>query len=259
MTPSPASPPLENAYRRILGIRFFVGGAPEAVAIGASGGLVVVPAAPALLELGRDAAYRRALLGADLAITDSGFLVLLWNLMKWDHIQRVSGLEYLKLLLQRPGFFAPGETLWVMPSPAALERHLAWVKSRGDSLRREDCYVALKYGGQVADDVLVDWVNARRPRHIIIGLGGGVQEKLGWYLKHRCAGRPAIHCIGAAIGFLNGDQVWIPRWADQWRLGWLFRCAANPGRFVPRYFKALQLPLLLWKYHSRLPDLRVET
>jgi UDP-N-acetyl-D-mannosaminuronic acid transferase (WecB/TagA/CpsF family) len=77
-------------------------------------------------------------------------------------------------------------------------------------------------------------------------------------LKHQCAGRPAIHCIGAAIGFLSGDQVRIPHWADQWILGWLFRCCANPGRFVPRYFKALQLPLLLWKYRGRLPDLRVE-
>src|SRR5208282_5948161 len=60
---------VERGYRRILGIRFFVGDAPEAVEIGARGGLVVVPAAPALLELGRDQAYRQALLGADLAIT----------------------------------------------------------------------------------------------------------------------------------------------------------------------------------------------
>ena len=34
---------------------------------------------------------------------------------------------------------------------------------------------------------------------------------------------PAIHCIGAALGFLTGDQVRIPHWADQWILGWLFR------------------------------------
>jgi UDP-N-acetyl-D-mannosaminuronic acid transferase (WecB/TagA/CpsF family) len=118
--------------------------------------------------------------------------------------------------------------------------------------------VAPKYARAVADDSLVALVNQRRPRHLIIGLGGGVQEKLGRYMKNHCAGRPAIHCIGAAIGFLSGDQVRIPNWADQWMLGWLFRCAANPGRFVPRYFKALQLLLILWKYHNRLPDLRVD-
>ena len=66
----------EQYYRRILGVRFFVGDAAKAVAIGARGGLVVVPAAPALMELRRDSEYRQALLAADLAITDSGFLVL---------------------------------------------------------------------------------------------------------------------------------------------------------------------------------------
>jgi UDP-N-acetyl-D-mannosaminuronic acid transferase (WecB/TagA/CpsF family) len=251
---------MERDYRRILGVRFFVGDAPEAVEIGARGGLVVVPAAPALLELGRDRAYRQALLEADLVITDSGFLVLLWNMMMWDRIQRVSGLEYLKLLLQRPEFGERGAALLVMPSPVSLECNLHWLMAKGYAIRREDCYVAPKYGsGAVADDALVKLVNERQPRHVIIGLGGGVQEKLGLDLKKRSASRPAIHCIGAAIGFLSGDQVRIPDWADRWILGWLFRCAVNPGRFVPRYAKALQLPLVLWRYRGRMPDLRVES
>jgi UDP-N-acetyl-D-mannosaminuronic acid transferase (WecB/TagA/CpsF family) len=251
--------PAEAAYRRILGVKFFVGDAPEAVEIGACGGLVVVPAAPAMLDLAHDHDYRQALLGADLAITDSGFLVILWNLMMQDRIHRVSGLEYLKLLLGRSEFSEPGTSLWIMPSSVSLERNLAWLQSQGYPIREEDCHVAPKYGSRVTDDTLVDLVNRRQPRHIIIGLGGGVQEKLGLYLKCHCTTKPAIHCIGAAIGFLSGDQVRIPHWADQWILGWFFRCATNPGRFVPRYFKALQLPLILWKYRGRLPDLRVET
>ena len=251
--------PNEAAYRRILGVKFFVGDAPEAVEIGTRGGLVVVPAAPAMLELAHDHDYRQALLGADLAITDSGFLVILWNLMMLDRIHRVSGLEYLKLLLARSEFSEPGTSFWIMPSPASLERNLAWLQSQGYPIRREDCYVAPKYANRVTDDTLVDLVNLRQPRHIIVGLGGGVQEKLGLYLKCHCTVQPAIHCIGAAIGFLSGDQVRIPDWADQWILGWFFRCATNPRRFAPRYFKALRLPLILWKYRGRLPDLRVET
>lgn len=50
----------EKNYRRILGVRFFVGDAPEAVELGARGGLVVVPA----MELGCDRDYRQALLEA---------------------------------------------------------------------------------------------------------------------------------------------------------------------------------------------------
>jgi UDP-N-acetyl-D-mannosaminuronic acid transferase (WecB/TagA/CpsF family) len=217
---------------------------------------VVVPAAPALLELRRDPEYRQALLEADLAITDSGFLVLLWNILMWDRIPRVSGLEYLKLLLNRPEFREPGTALWVMPTQASLERNVAWLKGQGCPVRREDCYVAPKYAsGAVVDDALVKLVNERNPRHVIIGLGGGVQEKLGLCLKRHCAVQPAIHCIGAAIGFLSGDQVRIPDWADKWILGWLFRCLSNPGRFVPRYARALQLLMVLLRYRSRMPDL----
>ncbi|MGC9943343.1 MAG: WecB/TagA/CpsF family glycosyltransferase [Verrucomicrobiota bacterium] len=250
----------ELAYRRILGIRFFVGDAPEAVAIGARGGLVVVPAAPALMDLRRDREYRRALLAADLAITDSGFLVLLWNLMMWDHIHRVSGLEYLKLLLERPEFREPGTNLWVMPSHTSMERNLSWLKTQGFPVTAGDCYVAPKYDrAAIADDALAKMIDEHKPRHVVIGLGGGVQEKLGLYLKERCAAKPAIHCIGAAIGFLSGDQVRIPHWADQWVLGWFFRCVANPGRFIPRYAKALQLPVILWRYRGQIPDLQTET
>jgi len=248
-----------HCYRQILGVRFFIGAAPEAVKIGARGGLVVVPAAPALMELIRDTEYRQAVLEADLAITDSAFMVLIWNALKLDRIRRVSGLEYLKLLVARPEFREHGTTLWIMPSEESRERNLAWLNSQGFPIAREDCYVAPKYPrGEIQDEALVELVNRRNPRHVIMGIGGGVQEKLGLYLKHNCSVRPAIHCIGAAIGFLSGDQVKIPGWADRWFLGWLFRCASNPLRFVPRYARALRLLPVLLRYHDRMPELSVE-
>jgi UDP-N-acetyl-D-mannosaminuronic acid transferase (WecB/TagA/CpsF family) len=257
----PMPPPVEagadGRYRRILGVRFFVGNAAEAVKIGARGGLVVVPAAPALVELAHDREYREALLGADLVITDSGFMVLLWNMMTRDRIQRASGLEYLKILLARPEFCAPGAALWVMPSEQSRQRNLDWLKSQGYPISAEDTYVAPKYGsGAIVDAALLNLLRVRQSRHVIIGLGGGVQEKLGLYLRKHGAPGISIHCIGAAIGFLSGDQVRIPDWADKWKLGWLFRCAANPRRFVPRYVKALRLPVALWRYHDRMPELQ---
>ena len=66
-------------FRSILGIKFFVGDAAQAVQRMNDGGLLVVPAAPALKNLPHDAAYREALLAADLVITDSAFMVLVWN------------------------------------------------------------------------------------------------------------------------------------------------------------------------------------
>jgi UDP-N-acetyl-D-mannosaminuronic acid transferase (WecB/TagA/CpsF family) len=247
-------PATKNQYRRILGVNFFVGDAPEAVDLGARGGLVVVPAAPALLELRRDPAYRQALLESDLAITDSGFMVLLWNVMMHDRIHRVSGLEYLELLLQRPEFKQPGAALWVMPSRESMMRNVAWLQTNDYPVQPEDCYIAPRYEpGAFADLQLVRLLNQRRPRHVIIGLGGGVQEKLGLHLKQQALDRPAIHCVGAAIGFLSGDQVRIPLWADRWFLGWSFRCVSNPKRFLPRYLGAVRLVRVLWRYRSQMP------
>jgi UDP-N-acetyl-D-mannosaminuronic acid transferase (WecB/TagA/CpsF family) len=243
-------------FRRILGIRFFVGSASKAAQIGLSGGLVVVPAAPALVDLTHDQAYREALTNADLAITDSGLMVLIWRFMQRERITRVSGLEYLRIILKEPALRTRGAVLWVLPTLAARSRTVAWLAEQGFPTTDEDCYVAPVYPpANVVDPTLLDRVKSRRPAHIVIGLGGGVQEKLGYFLRQNAGYRPATHCIGAAIGFLTGDQVPIPWWADYLVLGWLFRCLSEPRKFIPRYWKARRLLPLMFKYRDRLPDL----
>lgn len=247
----------ESNYRQILGIRFFTGSAAEAVQIAMRGGLVVVPAAPALIEIERDAAYRDALLGADLVLTDSGFMVLLWNLLKFEKITRTSGLEYLKALLAEPTFQKGNSTLWIMPTAKSRDANIAWLKSRGLTINNDDCYVSPVYqSNEVADAALLSTIATRRPTQIIIALGGGIQEKLGYYIKQNAGYQPAIHCIGAAIGFLSGDQVNIPAWADHYFLGWIFRCCAQPAKFIPRYWKAHRLLPMMLKHRERLPPIR---
>jgi UDP-N-acetyl-D-mannosaminuronic acid transferase (WecB/TagA/CpsF family) len=244
----------DSNFRTILGIRFFTGAPQEAVRIGLRGGLIVAPAAPALVEMERDAAYREALLHADLAITDSGFMVLIWNAIKRERITRVSGLEYLKLLVAQPEFRKGGDVFWVMPSDHAIDRGLAWLTSRGVQTRREDTYLAPRYAsGNVADEALLKILQTRRPAQVVIALGGGVQEKLGSYLKRNSGYNSGIHCIGAAIGFLSGDQVNIPDWADKLFLGWFLRCVSQPGKFLPRYWKARRLLPMLLKYREQNP------
>ena len=76
---------LESAtYHRILGIDFFDGSAQVAIAIMRNGGLLVVPAAPALKDLDRNPDYRESLLNADLAITDSAFMVMARSALSSD-------------------------------------------------------------------------------------------------------------------------------------------------------------------------------
>jgi len=245
---------MSSRFQQILGVRFFVGDAQGAISeVSRKGGLVVVPAAPALKNLAVDKGYREALLGADFAIADSAFMVLVWNLIDSNRIPKLSGLKYLRALVTEPEFQILGSTFWVMPTLAGAQRNLRWLRQNGVDVANEDVYLAPIYGQVISDDELLAQIEERRPRHIVLGLGGGTQERLGLFLKQRLSYRPAIHCIGAAIAFLSGDQVHIPVWADALYLGWLYRTMADPKRFVPRYWDARHLAPLMLKYRDRLP------
>ena len=90
---------------------------------------------------------------------------------------------------------------------------------------------------EIEDPELLERIERIRPQHIVLTLGGGTQERVGLYLKRNLSYLPAIHCIGAAIAFLSGDQVRIPMWADRSYLGWLYRSLSEPRRYMPRYWK----------------------
>lgn len=242
--------------RQILGVNFYVGDVHGAIGRLSRGGLLVVPAAPALKDISSNEEYREALMHADVAIADSALMVLLWNVIERDSIRRLSGLRYLRVLLEQEDVRAPGNTLWVMAGSKSTQKNLAWLGSNGINVPSECVYNAPMYDGKIADQQLIDMLHALRPRHVIITVGGGTQERLGLYLKRNLDYLPAIHCIGAAIAFLSGDQVRIPNWADRLYLGWLFRCISSPRRFVPRYLSAPQLVPLLWHYRNELPALQ---
>jgi len=245
-----------TANHRILGIDFFDGPVSAAIAKMRRGGLLVVPAAPALKDLDRNAGYRESLLNADLAIADSAFMVLIWNAIQRDHIHRLSGLEYLRALLLEADVRQPGNTLWIMASPTSARLNLAWLKEQGIDVPEDCVYMAPLYGANIDDPILLERLNCLSPKHVIVTVGGGTQERLGLYLKRNLTYVPAIHCIGAAIAFLSGDQVNIPVWADKYYLGWLFRSLSEPKRYFPRYWEARKLFGLMLRYRDKLPALR---
>jgi exopolysaccharide biosynthesis WecB/TagA/CpsF family protein len=243
----------KDEQKIILGISFFQGSALQAVQRMQGGGLLVVPAAPALKELGRNASYREALLNADLTIPDSAFMVMVWNWLQRDSISRLSGLEYLRELLRQPDVQKPGNCVWIMANPLSAQKNLQWLARQGIVVPEDCVYAAPIYGQEISDAPLIAMIEKRQPQHLILTVGGGTQERLGLYLKRNLSYLPAIHCIGAAIAFLSGDQVRIPVWADRVYLGWLYRSISDPKRYVPRYWDARKLLYLLYRYRDRLP------
>ena len=243
--------------QQILGLHFFDGTPVEALEQALDRpGLVVAPSGTCFTRLTEDARYRRAVSEADLVLPDSGFMVLLWRLLRGRRIHRISGLAYLKEMLTRPELRHRLATFWILPNEEARKKTEAWLAAHEFSATRDDLYVAPIYGPLVEDQALLSLIESRRPRHIIVALSGGVQEKLGFFLRENAGYRPAIHCIGGALGFVTGYQTAIPDWADRLYLGWLLRLLSNPRRFLPRAMNALALPPLIIKYGEEMPPMQ---
>src|SRR5690242_14625495 len=108
---------------QILGVHFFNGTVDEAVEVMSSnGGLLVVPAAPALVKVENDEGYRRALIAADMAIADSGAMVLFWRIFTGRRVERISGLKFLKRLITRLAARPNERVLWIVPTETAREK-----------------------------------------------------------------------------------------------------------------------------------------
>jgi len=246
-----------SSSRQILGIQFFDGDVDEAIAsIERRGGFLVAPSGTCFGRLREDEAYRRAVIAADLAIADSGLMVLLWRWLRREKIGRISGLKYTKHLLRKLKGEGTGEISWVLPSERARQKLFEWSRREAFPVASKNCYVAPRYEMEIEDRNLLSLVEENRPFHVIIAIGSGAQEKLGYYLRENLSYRPVIHCTGAALGFVTGDQIAIPDWADRLFLGWLSRLFAQPGVFIPRLSQAFELPWLIWKYGEKLPPLK---
>jgi len=240
---------------KILGIDFINGDADEVVDILKQGGLLVVPAAPALINIKKDPVYYNSLLNADVVIPDSSYMVLLWNIFRRKKIKKISGFKFLKHFLQDGDIKRSSpDILLVNPRPNEASHNMRYLNSIGFDISEENSYLAPLYSkDKVEDESLLEIIKNKKPKYIIINLGGGTQEKLGYYLKQNLDYKPAIICTGAAIAFFSGQQANIPNWGDRFYLGWLFRCIQNPKLYVPRYFKAFQLAAFIFRYGQQQP------
>lgn len=239
-------------FTQVLGIRFWNGSFSGLLDRVVQGGLLTAPSAPVLADLPADEAHREAVEGSDIAIADSGFMVILWLLMRGRKIPRISGLRFIRGLLTRPELREPGSTFWVMPTEEDSRLNRDWLNSRGIPVSEDSCWVAPLYGsGRLEDPALLALIEARRPRFVFLNLAGGVQERLGRFLQTRLSYKPAILCTGAAIAFDTGLQTHIPVWADRLILGLHIRTLANPRKYLPRYSKSLRIIPLLLRHGTR--------
>ena len=145
---------------------------------------------------------------------------------------------------------------WVLPSEAAREKASEWLRAKGLRIEGYTFHILPPPDVSAAQHQLLLAVEQKRPRHIVIALRGGGQEELGVYLRDYLLYRPAIHCVGAALGFLTGDENAIPEWAQRHHLGWLARLTSQPRMLLPRMAIAVSVAAMVLRYRSEMPRLR---
>jgi hypothetical protein len=168
---------IRQKFQRILGINFFAGDASELLKLCAEGYFIVAPAAPALAQLPNDPIYRESVERSDFAIVDSSFMVILWKLFTGQGLNRISGPQLLRSLLASDELRSEGSSVWIMPSEREMKINLAWLNKNGIPVTAKQCYVAPNYpkGEAISDLELLVWIEACKPRYIIINIGGGTQ------------------------------------------------------------------------------------
>lgn len=195
---------------QILGIPIYSGNVKECYEqLNKDGGLLTAPSGPGLANIPHDQVYYESVLNSDIIIPDSGYMVLVWNLLSREKLKRLSGLEFINYFVEAYPKEKEQRLMLVNPTPAEQQANLTYLNSIGISCTEQDCYIAPFYqAGQVKDEVLLQLIESRRPRWVLINIGGGTQEILGAYLKENLSYLPALICTERRL-LLKRVNRWI--------------------------------------------------
>ena len=204
------------------------------------GGYLVAPAASSVADIDRYKIYRESLENSTIAILDSGFLCLLIRYFWRIKIKKLSGYLFLSSLLKKTEI-KKKKFFLVNPNKFENDMNSKYLRSRG--LINFSNYIAPKYNfSNYKDKILLRKILSFNPKYIILNIGGGIQEPLGYFLHKNLKNKKiCIICTGAAIGFLTKVQATISKFYDEFYLGWLIRLIHRTRNYLPRVIKTLKL------------------
>ena len=212
---------------------------------------LVFPAGPALSSIKINSNYHKALQNADFVLLDSGLLVLLINIFRGSNLKKFSGYKFLHLFLRRRKT-RNEKILLINPDFKNQKKNINFLKKY---IKEKNIYsyIAPQYDSKkIKDRKLLTYINSIQPKNVLINLGGGTQEILGFFLKQKLKHKLNIICTGAAISFMTKDQAPINTFLDKIYLGWLTRIIFNPKIYLPRYLKALKLLIIFFKERNNI-------
>jgi len=205
-------------------------------------GLFVFPSGPGLSSINNNKIYLESLRKSDHVFFDSGYFVLLLRFLKNISVKKFSGYLFFKYLIKNLQKNKFKNLLCIHPSDVLSQCNNDFFIKKKIKKDKIINYTAPYYNiSKLSDNKFLKLIDRYKPDYIIINIGGGVQEILGYYLKKKFKNNIKIFCTGAAISFFTGDQAPINKFLDNYYMGWLLRIFYNPRIFLLRYFKAFKL------------------
>ena len=159
-------------------------------------------------------------------------------------IKKLSGPKFFRKFINEKILRKEGMVFSVDPNVDELEKNRRYLNNKRIPITLEYQYVAPIYDkNEITDSKLIRILESLefRPKFLLLNLAGGVQERLGYYIKNNLSYKIGIICTGAAIAFETGSQAKLPKWVDSMYLGWLARIIQNPKLFFIRFLKAFRL------------------
>ena len=209
-------------------------------------GLFVFPAGPALATIKKSNEYYKSLKKADFVFFDSGFFVLLLRVFKNINVQKFSGFKFLGMFFAYLKNNKKKKIFCIDPNINFSKSNYKYIKNLG--INNLYNYCAPRYNLKSLSDLnLLKNIKKFKPDYIIVNIGGGVQEVLGFYIKKNLKFKTSILCTGAAISFFTKDQAPINTFIDEVYLGWFVRLMFNPIVFFCRLTYGLKLiPMVIF-------------
>ena len=228
----------------LFNIPFINGDYNDALSRLEKGEFMVAPSGPGLSTIDKDTKYWDALKGADFAIPDSGFMIILARIFYGYKIKKLSGPKFFRKFINEKILHEKGMLFSVGPNDYESKKNREYLNAKRIPITSEYQYVAPIYDkNEITDSKLIRNLESLevRPKFLLLNLGGGVQERLGYYIKNNLSYKLGIICTGAAIAFETGSQAKLPKWVDELYLGWLARIIQDPKEFLMRFLKTFRL------------------
>jgi len=219
------------------GIKFYNYSFIELMKVFSKGGYLVAPAASTLSNIDNNKNYYKSLLKSDFAIFDSGFFCILIRFFKKEKVRKFSGYLFLKKFLN---YKKIKNKKIMLIDPSKKDQKLNLIYLRKKKIKNVFSYIAPNYK-KIKDLKLINLINKKKPKFIIVNIGGGIQEILALYIKLNVKYKVSIMCTGAAIAFMTKRQAPINDFIDKNYLGWIVRIIFNPKKHFFRMLKSFKL------------------